>query len=52
MKTKDTYKEVRTFEFPGLVARVYIPDLTEEERNRRMTAIHKQAAKLLKKVCA
>lgn len=47
---KDTYKEIKTFEFPGMIARVYIPDLTAEERNRRMKAIHKQTANLLKKV--
>lgn len=46
---KDTYKEIKTFEFPGLIARVYIPDLTEAERERRMKAIHKQAANLLRK---
>lgn len=50
MKTQDTYKEVRIFEFPGMVARVHIPDLTEEERNRRMKIIHREAANLLKKV--
>ena len=46
----DTYKEVRIFEYPGLIARVYIPDLTPEERARRMKAIHNQAANLLKTV--
>jgi hypothetical protein len=46
----DTYKEVRIFEYPGLIARVYIPDLTPEERERRMKAIHNQAANLLKTV--
>lgn len=46
----DSYKEVRTFEYPGLVARVYIPDLTPEERARRLKAIHNQAVNLLKKV--
>lgn len=50
MKSQDNYKEIKTFRFPGVVARVYIPDLTEEERNRRMNAIHKEAANLLKKV--
>lgn len=50
VKTQDTYKEVRTFEFPGMTARVHIPDLTSEERSRRMVAIHNQAANLLKKV--
>ena len=44
----DTYKEVRTFEFPNWVIRVHIPDLTEEERARRMKAIHNAAADLLK----
>lgn len=50
MKSQDNYKETKIFRFPGMVARVYIPDLTEEERIRRMQAIHKQAANLLKKV--
>ena len=44
----DTYKEVRTFEFPGMTARVYIPDLTPEERTRRLKLIHNEAANLLK----
>lgn len=50
MKTQDTYQEVKVFTFPGLVARVYIPELSEEERRRRMAAIHNQAANLLRKV--
>ena len=45
----DTYKEVKTFEFPGLTARVYFPDITPEERARRMKAIYKAAADLLTK---
>ena len=48
MKPMDNYKEVRTMKFPGLTARVYIPDLTAEERSRRMKAIHNEAANLLK----
>lgn len=48
MKQQDTYKEVRVFEFPGLVARVHIPDLTPEERARRMKGIHDAAAALLR----
>lgn len=43
----DTYKEVRVFEFPNMIARVYIPDLTDDERKRRMKAIEKAAAELL-----
>lgn len=45
----DTYKETRVIEFPGMIARVHIPDLTPAERERRMKAIHKAAAELLKK---
>lgn len=48
MKTKNKCKEVRVFTFPNMVARVYIPDLTPEERNKRMKAIHDAAANLLK----
>ena len=43
------YKEVREFKYPNMTARVYIPDLTEEERNKRMKQIHNSAAALLKK---
>lgn len=48
-KCVDTYKEVRVFNLPGMIARVHIPDLTPEERTRRMKKIHDSAAKLLKK---
>ena len=44
----DTYKEVRTFEYPGMIVRVHIPDLTEEERARRMKQLYKAAEELLK----
>lgn len=44
---KDTYKEVRTFKYPNAIVRVHIPDLTEEERNRRMRQIEKAAIDLL-----
>lgn len=44
----DTYKEVKVFEFSGMVARVYIPDITPEERDERMKDIYREAAKLLK----
>ena len=46
--SKDTYKEIKTYQFENLVARVYIPDLTPEERERRMKAIHKAAGELLR----
>ena len=44
----DTYKEVRVFEYPNMIIRVHIPDLTEDERKRRMKAIEKAAAALLR----
>lgn len=46
----DTYKEVKVIQFPNMTARVHIPDLSQEERSRRMMAVQKQAAELLKKV--
>lgn len=48
MKCTDAYKEVRTIEFPGMTARVHFPDLTPDERSRRMQIIQKAAANLLK----
>lgn len=44
----DTYKETKVFTYPGWTIRVHIPDLTDEERNRRMKNIEKSAAALLK----
>ena len=48
MKCTDTYKVVKTIEFPGMIARIHIPELTPEERNHRMQAIKKAATNLLK----
>ena len=47
-KSIDTYKEVKTFSFENMTVRVHIPDITPEERTRRMKAVHKAAAELLK----
>lgn len=52
MKQRDTYKEVREIEFPGMIARVHIPDISPEERARRMKAIREAAESLLKSVGA
>ena len=43
----DTYKEIRVIEFPQGTARVHIPDITLEERERRMKRIAESAALLL-----
>lgn len=46
---QDAYKEVVTMEFPNMIARIHIPDLTEEERKRRMQMIYNATANLLRK---
>lgn len=48
MKTQDTYKEVRVFEYPNMIVRVHIPDISDEENERRMKAVRKAAEALLK----
>lgn len=48
MKTQVTYKEVRVFESPNATVRVHIPELSEEERARRMKQLYKAAEALLK----
>jgi len=48
MANTDTYADVRILEFPGMTVRVHSPRLTEQERQRRMQEIHKQAEKLLR----
>ena len=47
MKEKDNYSESKTFTYPGVVAKVYSPILTDEERQRRMARITRSAEKLL-----
>lgn len=47
MKQSDTYKEVRIFQRGNITARVYIPDLTPEERERRLKEIGKAVARLV-----
>lgn len=44
------YKEVKVFQYPNMKIRVHFPDLTPQERTRRMNAIHTQAENLLKEV--
>ena len=47
MKNNDTYKEVRVFQYGHITARVYIPDLTPEEYERRRKIAEKAAVALL-----
>lgn len=46
MKQQDTYKEVRTLHYSNAIVRVHIPDITDEERERRMQEIRESAADL------
>lgn len=48
MKVQDTYKEPIIMNFPGAIVRVYRPELSPEERARRMKLIHDAAADLLR----
>ena len=48
MKEKDKYSEPKTYTYPGIVAKVYSPILTEDEKRRRMERIAKSAERLLK----
>ena len=44
------YIHTKTLTFPGMVARIFQPVLTEEERNRRYEAIKTASANLVKEV--
>ena len=48
-KVQDIYKETKIIEYPNMIIRVHIPDLTKEERDRRMKIIHDASARLLSK---
>lgn len=48
MKCQDTYKEVKIIHHHNGISKVYVPELTEEERVRRMKRIHDAAADLLR----
>ena len=45
---EDKYNEPIIITFPNMVARVYTPILEPEEREKRMKAIHKATADVLK----
>ncbi len=43
----DTYKEVIVFNYSNAVVRVHIPDITSEEKSRRMKEVERAAVKLI-----
>ena len=47
-KCRDVYKEVKVFEFPNAIVRVHIPDISDEENERRMKQVRKAAEALLR----
>ena len=49
-RSQDVYKEVKVFEYPNMIVRVHIPDISDEENERRMKAVRKAAEALLKEV--
>lgn len=42
------HEEIKIFNFENVIAKVHIPSLAEKEHKRRMKAVHKAAADLLK----
>ena len=48
LKGQDKYKEPITIVYPNMIATVHFPDLTENERKRRMSQIYAATANLLK----
>ena len=44
---QDIYKRVVVMEFPNMIARIHIPDLTEDEQKKRMKRVHDAAVNLL-----
>jgi len=47
----DAYKETRVFEYPNATVRVRIPDISDEEQNRRLALIKAAAVNVLKREC-
>ena len=48
LNQNDKYNEPIIITFPNMVARVYTPILEPEEREKRMKAIHRATANVLK----
>lgn len=49
-KGQDAYKETRVYEYPNAIVRVRIPDLDDEEQNRRMAVLRAAAVEVVKKM--
>jgi hypothetical protein len=49
-REKDKIKEVKTYVYPNAIVRLHIPDLTDEERERRMNEFKQATETFLKGV--
>jgi len=49
MQERVAYFEEKILIYKNSIVKVHIPDLTEEERKRRMKTLHNAAEKLLRK---
>lgn len=43
----DGIRETKTFTYPNMIVRVHFPDISEEERERRMNSIRQAACRVL-----
>ena len=50
MQNRDKYKEVRVFKYPNATVWVHIPELTDEEREKRLNALKRSTEALLREV--
>jgi hypothetical protein len=50
VREKDKIKEVKTYVYPNAIVRLHIPDLTDEERERRMNEFKKATETFMKGV--
>lgn len=47
-RPSDPIRETRTFYYPNMTIRVHFPDISDEERERRMKQIRDAAEKVLR----
>ena len=50
MQSRDTYKEVKVFKYPNATVRVHIPDIADDERQRREKELKQATEMLLREV--
>lgn len=48
MQSQVKIKEIKTLTFPNAIVRIHIPDIAEEEREKRLKEIHRAAEMILR----